>query len=105
LWSPACSPNQAHAGPTGRHCRPQAKLARLVCKTRNGLRLFETFDDGLRLLASCEKMGLKGIVSKRQDFPYRSGDQSEWIKVKCAAWREANRNRHELFERPKRSRR
>jgi bifunctional non-homologous end joining protein LigD len=84
----------------------KSKLARLVYKThKNWLRLSETFDHGLKLLASCEKMGLEGIVSKRRDFPYRSGDQSEWIKVKCHGWREANRNRHELFERPKRSRR
>lgn len=84
----------------------KSKLARLVYKTRkNWLRLSESFDDGLKLLASCEKMGLEGIVSKRRDFPYRSLDQSEWIKVKCATWREANHGRHELFERPKRSRR
>ena len=47
-------------------------------------------------------MGLEGIVSKRRDFPYRSGSQSDWIKVKCDGWREANRDHHELFERPKR---
>jgi ATP-dependent DNA ligase len=46
-------------------------------------------------------MGLESIVSKRRDFPYRSGDQSDWIKVKCDGWREANRDRHELFKRNK----
>jgi hypothetical protein len=28
-----------------------------------------------------------------------SGKQTGWIKVKCQAWREANRERHKLFER------
>jgi bifunctional non-homologous end joining protein LigD len=28
-------------------------------------------------------MGLEGIVSKRQDTPYRSGCVGSWIKVKC----------------------
>ena len=37
------------------------------------------------------RMGLEGIVSKRRDSPYRSGIKRDWIKVKCEAWREANR--------------
>src|ERR1700704_3920645 len=64
------------------------------------LRLSETFDDGDKLLASCEQMGLEGIVSKRRDFPYRSGT-ADWVKVKCASWREANKDRGELFNRDK----
>jgi hypothetical protein len=81
----------------------KSKLARLVYKTRkHWLRLSESFDDGLKLLASCEKMALEGIVSKRRDFPYRSGDQSDWIKVKCDAWREANKDRGDLFNKEKR---
>jgi bifunctional non-homologous end joining protein LigD len=64
------------------------------------LRLSETFDDGAKLLASCEQMGLEGIVSKRRDFPYRSGP-ADWIKVKCLTWREANKDRHELFKKRK----
>jgi bifunctional non-homologous end joining protein LigD len=34
--------------------------------------------------AAC-KMGLEGIVSKRRDFPYRSGRSKGWIKVKNPA--------------------
>jgi bifunctional non-homologous end joining protein LigD len=59
----------------------------------------EAFADGERLLAECDKRGLEGIVSKRRSSPYRSGKQASWIKVKCQAWREANRDRHKLFER------
>jgi bifunctional non-homologous end joining protein LigD len=67
----------------------------------HALRLSETFDEGGKLLASCERMGLEGIVSKRRDFPYRSG-QADWIKVKCLTWREANKDRWELFNKQKR---
>jgi bifunctional non-homologous end joining protein LigD len=77
-------------------------LEKLVYKTRdNWLRLSESFDDGTKLLASCERMGLEGIVSKRRDFPYRSG-QADWIKVKSLSWREANKDRWELFNKDKR---
>ena len=41
-------------------------------------------------------------MSKRRDAPYRPGDKSEWIKVKCAGWREANKNRGDLFNMEKR---
>ena len=37
-------------------------------------------------------------MSKRIDAPYRSGNASDWIKVKCAGWREANKERWRLFE-------
>jgi ATP-dependent DNA ligase len=46
-------------------------------------------------------MGLEGIVSKRREQPYRSGPNSGWIKVKTATWREANRDRGELFDKQK----
>jgi ATP-dependent DNA ligase len=43
-------------------------------------------------------MGLEGVVSKRRDAPYRSGKRSDWIRVKCPAWRAANQQRWRLFE-------
>jgi ATP-dependent DNA ligase len=42
-------------------------------------------------------LGLEGIVSKRRGSPYRSGPRSDWIKVKTATWRLANRERYRLF--------
>ena len=39
-----------------------------------------------------------GFLEDR-DLPYRSGKNPGWIKVKCRSWREANRNRWEMFER------
>ena len=45
------------------------------------------------------KAGLEGIVSKLKTQAYCSGKSHGWIKVKCAAWREANRSRWEHFQR------
>jgi bifunctional non-homologous end joining protein LigD len=63
------------------------------------LRFSEAFDDPVKLLEAAMKLGLEGIVSKRREQPYRSGPNSGWVKVKTAAWREANRDRWEMFER------
>ncbi len=76
--------------------RLQALLA------RNGgdlLRLSDSFDDPEKLLEAAVKLGLEGIVSKRRDQAYRSGPNSGWVKVKTAAWHEANRDRWEMFDR------
>jgi bifunctional non-homologous end joining protein LigD len=83
----------------------KARLARLVQRSRIGpLYLSEALADGDRLLAEGSRRGLDGIVSKRRDSVYRSGKSSTWLKVNCAAWREANRDRHALFERTSRLR-
>ena len=55
-------------------------------------------DDPYQLLAAGETMNLEGIVSKRKDSAYRSGPTRDWIKVKTAAWRAANRDRSEMFK-------
>lgn len=39
--------------------------------------------DGANVFEHACRMGLEGIVSKRADSPYRSGDQDSWIKTKC----------------------
>lgn len=54
------------------------------------------FNNPEGLLAECRSRNLEGIVSKRKDAPYRSG-KCDWIKVKCAQWREENKNRGDLF--------
>jgi ATP-dependent DNA ligase len=55
----------------------------------------------VKLLKVVEKMGLEGVISKRRASPYLSGTRCGWIKVKTAAWREANKDRGELFHRNK----
>jgi len=66
------------------------------------LHLVRAFEDGARLFKAAERHGLEGIVSKRRDAPYLSGPSKAWVKVKTAAWREANRERWRMFERPER---
>ena len=60
------------------------------------------FDDPVALLNTCQRMNLEGIVSKRKDSAYRPGPTRDWLKVKTAAWRAANRGRWELFEKKRR---
>ena len=55
--------------------------------------------DGATVLQHACKLKLEGIASKRADAPYRSGTRPEWVKTKCDAWREANRDRGEVFRR------
>jgi len=55
----------------------------------------EAFDEGQALFEVTEL----GVVSKRRDAPYRSGESRNWRRIKTAAWREANRERWRLFER------
>ena len=57
------------------------------------------FDNPIRLLGVCELRGLEGIVSKRRHSTYQPGKSSGWLKIKTAAWREANVHRAELFKR------
>ena len=78
----------------------KARLEKLIIAANAGwLHYSESLDDGLELLVAADRLGLEGVVSKRRDAPYRSGKQSEWIKVKCQTWREANKERWRLFER------
>jgi len=68
-------------------------------ETIPALYLPDQFPNGADLLAMCGKMHLEGIVSKRLDRPYISGPTKDWVKVKCAAWKEGNRWRREAFAR------
>jgi bifunctional non-homologous end joining protein LigD len=78
----------------------KAKLRELLIAADNHvLRYSDEFSDAVKLLAVADKNGLEGVVSKLSNQPYRSGKNLGWIKVKCAAWREANRDRWELFQR------
>jgi len=76
-------------------------LLALNGRDRPAISLSEAFEDGLALLHVAENRGLEGVVSKRGDAPYRSGDCRDWRKVKTAVWLEANRERWRLFEQVK----
>ena len=76
----------------------KAMLADLVALTDcERLQFSGSFDDPTKLLETCQKMNLEGIVSKRRDSAYRSGPTKDWLKVKTASWRLANRGRWEMF--------
>jgi len=62
------------------------------------LHLVQGFDNGAKLFKAAEQHGLEGIVSKRQTSAYRSGLSHDWVKIKTAGWRDANRERWRLFE-------
>ena len=63
----------------------KAKLQRLVIES-HGIRFSEHIEgDGAIVFAHACKLGLEGIVSKRHDFPYRSGRSKYWVKVRNPA--------------------
>ena len=70
----------------------------LITADDDALRYSDEFDDPKKLLAVVAKMELEGIVSKLGHQPYKSGKNVGWIKVKTATWREANRDRFEMFQ-------
>jgi len=55
------------------------------------------FNDPIKLLDTCQRMNLEGIVSKRRESAYRPGPTHDWLKIKTATWRSANRDRGEMF--------
>jgi ATP dependent DNA ligase domain len=68
----------------------KATLASVVAKAGVGIRFNEHMecDDGDAVFRDACKMGLEGIVSKRNGSPYRSGRSPDWLKMKnpaCAA--------------------
>lgn len=73
-------------------------LSKLLKRANSDLlRFSDAFDDPVALLRACAAHGLEGIVSKLREDKYRSGTNRSWIKVKTAEWREANRERWEMF--------
>jgi bifunctional non-homologous end joining protein LigD len=48
------------------------------------LRLSEHFTiEGDKFFAHVSRLGLEGMISKRQDAPYRSGRTKDWLKSRC----------------------
>jgi bifunctional non-homologous end joining protein LigD len=78
------------------------RLLETLLDNARGLQLIRHVEhiegDGAVVLDHACKLDLEGIVSKRAEAPYRSGKQPEWIKTKCQAWREANRDRWEKLQ-------
>ena len=61
----------------------KAKLDKLLGSARDGIYFNEHLaGDGAMIFQHACRMDLEGIVSKRRDFPYRSGRSKSWIKDK-----------------------
>jgi bifunctional non-homologous end joining protein LigD len=62
----------------------KANLERLLARRPEGLFVnpFERGEIGPELFRAACRMGLEGLVSKRQDRPYRGGRSKDWLKVK-----------------------
>ncbi len=72
------------------HERKEA-LAGLIAKAgaNSPLRLSESIDErGPVLLKHACRLGLEGIISKRDDAPYHSGRGHDWLKAKCTGRQE-----------------
>jgi ATP-dependent DNA ligase len=61
----------------------KATLASVLTKAGPGLRLNDHLEheDGATIFRHACKLGLEGIVSKRNS-PYRSGRSPDWLKMK-----------------------
>ena len=79
--------------------RKEALVELTAAADSEHLQFSGAFADPIKLLETCDRMGLEGIVSKRKDSAYRSGPSKDWLKIKTTAWRAANRDRWEMFER------
>ncbi len=62
----------------------KATLANALAGTSSGIELNEHLehDDGALVFQHACKLGFEGIISKRKEFPYRSGRSQDWIKRK-----------------------
>jgi bifunctional non-homologous end joining protein LigD len=63
--------------------------------------VIDQFDDGDDLMQWCDKFKLEGVVSKKRDAPYVSGECKAWVKSKCAEWKAENKERWRSLEEPR----
>jgi len=76
----------------------KARLADLVAAADSEhIQYSGGFDDQVQLMATIEKLGHEGIVSKRRDSAYRPGRTKDWLKTKTHAWKMANTDRFEML--------
>jgi bifunctional non-homologous end joining protein LigD len=79
------------------------RVLQALLENTSGVQLIKYVDhiegDGELVLQHACRLELEGIVSKRANDVYRSGRCTDWVKTKCPAWREANRDRFEKLSR------
>jgi bifunctional non-homologous end joining protein LigD len=75
-------------------------LSKLLSRNKSpDLAMMPSFDNGEELMLAVMQHSMEGVVSKRKNAPYASGSKPEWVKVKSPTWRQANKDRGELFRR------
>ena len=62
--------------------RKEALAELIMAADTEHMQFSGTFADPIKLLETCNRMGLEGIVSKRKDSAYRSGPTRDWLKIK-----------------------
>ena len=78
--------------------KPQHERRRRLLKLRGldgpipCLFVGDQFANGAALLQQRGSFGLEGVVSKRRDAPYVSGECKTWVKSKCPGWKAETRN-------------
>jgi bifunctional non-homologous end joining protein LigD len=78
----------------------KARLARLLRDTKAAILLNENVaEDGPTVFAHACRLGAEGIVSKKVDGTYRSGQCPVWIKVRNPASIAVQRERSENWNR------
>jgi bifunctional non-homologous end joining protein LigD len=61
----------------------QARLAKLLDRRNQTVRISEAFDDGVALLNAAKEQGLEGVMAKQLGSKYREGKRTRyWLKVK-----------------------
>lgn len=62
---------------------------RALFKDTPALRVTQSVEEqGEALYAKVCELGLEGVVAKRKDAPYTAGRSRNWIKIKCAGYRQ-----------------
>jgi ATP-dependent DNA ligase len=60
-------------------------IARVATMCREDTVAERKLQRALEIVPAPRKLGLKGMVSKRKDTPYRSGRSGHWLKMKNRA--------------------
>ena len=71
----------------------KALLQRLLKPQRRICYCQHIGENGERLFAEAERLGLEGIIAKKADSPYRRGRTPNWIKCKTSHGRHVDEER------------
>jgi bifunctional non-homologous end joining protein LigD len=68
----------------------KAALAGVIARAGGGVVRYSdhVLGQGDAFFAQACRMGIEGVIAKREDAPYRSGRSRDWLKVKCISRQE-----------------